>query len=158
MSTINQQAFNNARQLIQRDFGNVTDLPEDLRNTVVNTYYEFCCLELEFNHGPHHHPDYYHATNTVGPKLGWLGNLKKFYDEDVRLRAAVKHLPEIISGMREFKRDGETTGYKLAVSMAIDLFKYRIPRSIYKSPVRLAIERPFYALKVREIPDLWRLI
>ena len=39
MSTISEQALNNARKLIQRDLGDVMDIPEDLRNTIVNTYY-----------------------------------------------------------------------------------------------------------------------
>jgi hypothetical protein len=43
-------------------------------------------------------------------------------------------------------------------SAALDLFKHRISRAIYKSSIRLVIERPFYACQVREIPNLWKLL
>jgi hypothetical protein len=125
MATINEKALNNARQLIHRDLGDVSDLPENLRNTVVNTYYEFCCLDLELNRGPHYHPCYYRATNTVRPNQGLLADHVKFFDELAHVQASVPHIPTIISGIRGMKKSGEMEGYKLAVSVALDLFKYR---------------------------------
>ncbi len=153
MSTINKEALDKARKLIQRDLGDVMDLPEDLRNTVVNTYYEFCSFRLDFDRGPHYHP-----SRVRYPKDGYLAALEKYDKELAHLEASVENLPQIINGMREMKKHGEMEGYKLSLSLALDMFKYRIPHAPDKSSIRLALERPFYAPKVREIPDLWKLL
>jgi hypothetical protein len=158
ISKINQAAWDNARQLLRRDLADVIDLPEDLRNTVVNTYYEFCCLALELNQGPHHWPCYYRATNTPRPNDDPVAAQAKFYSEWAILMPAVKHLPEMISAIRRLKADGEMRGYKLSVSLVLDTFKYRIPGLQEKSSFRVALERPFYASKVNEIPNLWKLL
>jgi hypothetical protein len=153
MSTINEEALNNARKLILRDLGDLKDIPVDLRNTVVNTYYQFCSFRLDFNRGPHYHP-----SGVRFPNHGWLGGLEKYYKESAHLEASVENLPQIINGMREMKKHGQMEGYKLSLSVALDLFKYRIPNAPNKSSIRLALERPFYAPKVREIPNLWKLL
>jgi len=49
-------------------------------------------------------------------------------------------------------------GYKLSVSLVLDMFKFRIPGLQEKSSFRVALERPFYASKVNEIPNLWKLL
>jgi hypothetical protein len=54
-----------------------------------------------------------------------LADHVKFFDELAHVQASVPHIPTIISGIRGMKKSGEMEGYKLAVSVALDLFKYR---------------------------------
>jgi hypothetical protein len=103
----------------------------DLRNAVVNTHYEFFCLDLELNRGPHYHP-----ARVRYPEDDHATGLEKFYRELAYLQASVRNLPAIISGIRAMKKDGEMEGYKLAVQVALDLFKYRIPNVPDKSSIR----------------------
>ena len=67
-------------------------------------------------------------------------------------------MPEMIATMRDFASTGDERNYRRSVQAFLDAFKYRIPGIHQQSPLRLAVERPFYAAKAKEIPNLWRLL
>lgn len=49
MKAIDTASLDQARQMIKERFGALSDLPEDVRNTITNTYYEFCHMGIELN-------------------------------------------------------------------------------------------------------------
>jgi len=151
MTPLNYEALNRARLLIKRDFGDLSDLPEELRNTLANTYYEFCYLGMELE-GEFAFP----SAITMEDNL--VGGMEKFANESAHLNAAVNILPEVIGGLRGMKREGRSEGYELCVSLIFDIFKYKIPDANIKTKVQLAAERPHYSSQVREIPNLWKLV
>jgi hypothetical protein len=151
MNPVNKEALSNARQMMNRHFGeDISDLPQEIRNTLANIYYEFSCLVIRFEGGQH--------PETMLKAHGFMRGLKKFAEENAFLRSAVDALPTIISEMRSLVSAGNRKGYDLSVRLFLDTFKLRIPDMDKKSVLRVAIERPFYSSRVREIPDLWRLI
>jgi hypothetical protein len=128
-------------------------LREDLRNTIANTYYNWGCAVVESE-----------ISQTTGrlPKSVFLE--KNVFDGTIRmlkerglLHSAVENLPGIVASLRELARDGKHETCDLGIQVLLDVFKYQIPDAPTKSPIRLFFERPFYARKVTEIPNLWRL-
>jgi hypothetical protein len=151
MNPINKEALSKAGQMMKRDFGeDISDLPQEIRNTLANIYYEFSCLVIRSESGQH--------PEAMLKARGFMEGLKKFAEENAFLRSAVDALPTIISEMRKLARAGNRKGYDLSVRLLLDTFKLRIPDMDKKSVLRVTIERPFYSSKVREIPDLWKLI
>jgi hypothetical protein len=151
MTPLNNEALNRTRLLIKRDFGDLSDLSEELRNTLVNTYYEFCDLGMELE-GEFAFP------SAVAMEGDLVAGMEKFAKESAHLNAAVRSFPEVIAGLRGMKREGRIEGYNLSVSLILDIFKYRIPDANTKTGAQLDAERPRYASQVREIANLWRLV
>src|SRR2546426_389133 len=71
----------------------------------------------------------------------------------ISLRYTMGTMSDIVQGLRKMIRDGEQQAADRTLVAFFDAFKYRIPDLHKKSSIRVAIERPFYALKVREIPN-----
>src|SRR5882672_3296734 len=110
MTPINHEALDAARQLIRRDFGEVSDLPEDLRNTVVNTYYEYSFVGVETK-GEFAWP------SSIALEGGLMKGLEKFFGDADHLEAAVRTLPDVIRGIRGMRDSGKHEGYRLTVSL-----------------------------------------
>ena len=151
MNPINKEALSKARQMMNRDFGeDISDLSQEIRNTLTNIYYEFSCLVIRSQSGQH--------PEAMLKARGFMQGLKKFAEENAFLRSAVDALPTIISEMRKLARAGDRKGYEFLVRLFLDTFKLRIPNVDKKSMLRLTFERSYYSSKVKEIPDLWKLI
>jgi hypothetical protein len=151
MTPLNKEALSRARQTINRHFGeDISDLPQEIRTTLANIYYEFSYLNISLEGG--------HAPDAILMADDFERGLKKFSEDNAFLRSAVDALPSIISEMRKLVSAGNRKGYDFSVRLFLDTFKLRIPDMDKKSMLRLTFERPFYSSKVREIPDLWKLI
>jgi hypothetical protein len=148
MSAIDPEALKRAKEMVNRNLGGIADLEEELRNTVANTYYRICQLDLEQEAG-------------LPLRIGLEGDLekgwKKFCEEASLLTAGAKHLPELLEIIRDCQKKGNRIEYEKGKQGVLDMFKYRIPDLAKKSALRVSMERPFYAAKVDEIPNLWSL-
>ncbi|HTA95050.1 MAG TPA: hypothetical protein VK769_02900 [Verrucomicrobiae bacterium] len=149
MTPLNHKALNQARQLIKSDLGDLSDLPEELRNTLANTYYEYCYLGLELE-GEFAFP------SVISMESDPVAGMNKFVSESAHLEAAVKALPEVIRGLRGITRQGNEN-YERWTSLILDIFKYRIPDADKKTRSQLDADRAHYASQVQEIPNLWRM-
>ena len=149
MTPVHTEALNRARQIIRRDFGDLSDLPEELRNTLANTYYKFCHMSMELE-GDYAFPDMIALSGDL------VKGTKAFIKETSLLQAGVQTLPKVVSAIRSIIANDEDP--ELAIRVCLDIFKYRIPGVDKKSSLRVKLERPFYAAKVDEIPNLWRLL
>ena len=149
MTPINNQAIDQARKLIAREYGNLSDLPEEVRNTLVNVYYEFCYMSSERKSK--------FAFPTIFKLAGnLLDGAEQHFKESAHLQASINNMPQIIGGLRSMSPDEE--GYDLVVEVFLDIFKYKIDDADKKSFEQLRAERPKYKAGVREIPNLWRLL
>jgi hypothetical protein len=149
MTAINPEALKRTREMVNRLLGGIADLEEELRNTVANTYYRISQLDLEQEAG---FPLRIGVENDL--ETGW----RKFTEEASLLTAGAKFLPEIIGLIRDAQKMGDRVEYEKGRQGVLDMFKYRIPHLPKKSAFRVNLERPFYARKVDEIPNLWKLL
>jgi hypothetical protein len=150
MIPIHPEALKRAREMVNRDFGSIADLEEELRNTIANTYYRLGHLDLEAERE-------FGFPLMISLESGLGKGLEKFAEESALLTAGAKFLPEIIKTIRDLRKNGDLAEYQKGRQTVLDMFKYRIPDLPKKSAFRLTVERPFYAARVEEIPNLWRL-
>jgi hypothetical protein len=150
MKTLNTEALNQAKQVIKQQFGDLFDLPEDVRNTIANTYYEFCLISTEHNK--------FSNPQSIALANSFEEGLKKYSSDIAHIKSAAKFMPEIIAEIREIRKKGEQNNYKFLLQVFQDNFKYRIPNALNKSSLRLSLERPFYVGKAKEIQNLWKLV
>ena len=143
--TIDHSALVEASELVKRDLGGLSDLPDSLQNTLANTYYEYCLLLNKTA-----------RYNVVFSERDVIEGTKRLIDDFAHVKSAVLNLPELIRLLRLMDRNEEE--YAISMRFLIDHFKYRIPNVDKKSPIRLLFERPFYACRVREIPNLYSLM
>lgn len=151
MKALNTKALDQARQLIKQRFGDLSDLPEDVRNTIANTYYEFCHMGTELNHE-------FATPQTVALADDFMKGFKEYGADAAHIMSSAEFMPEIIAGIREVRNKGNGEHYKFVLQVFLDNFKYRIPNAGQKSSLRLNIERPFYVAKVKEIENLRKLV
>jgi hypothetical protein len=151
MPPISEPALTRARELINREIGDMTELPEETRNTIANVYYEFAAMEIELD-----------RPNAWPSQLSLAGDLKKgieqFGKNAAFLNASMETMADIVKGIRQFAREGNRKGYDLTIKIFQDMFKYRIPDIHKKTSIKVSIERPFYDSKVIEISNLWKLL
>ena len=150
MNTLQQDALDFARQLVKRDLGDLSDLPEEVRNTLANIYYEFAQMNLELNR-----PFAFPSTIALADDV--VEGAKKFVKDAAWLTSCVDHLPQAVEGLRAIRRERSRSDYDFCVRAFQSNFKYRIPDLDKKPSWRVTLERPFYASKVQEIPNLWRM-
>jgi hypothetical protein len=148
LAQINQSALRQARNLITRDYGDLSDLPEEVRNTVVNVYYEFCCASLELK-------EKFPYPQIIRQAKDLRAGLKQFCEQEAFYVSAMNNLPKIINELRKISPDKE--GYEFIIQVILDIFKYRIPDVNEKTPNQLNEERPAYKANIKEITDLWKL-
>ena len=151
MKTLNTVALDQARQIIKQRFGDLSDLPEDVRNTIANTYYEFCHMGTELNHE-------FATPQTVALADDFMKGFKEYGADAAHIMSSAEFMPEIVTEIRAIRNKGEHENYKFLIKVFLDNFKYRIPNALQKSGVRLNLERPFYTGKVKEIENLWKLV
>jgi hypothetical protein len=151
MNPINKEALTRAKQMMSRDFGgDISDLSQEIRNTLANVYYEFSCLVIRAEAG--------RPPEAMLKARDFEQGLKKWSEDNAFLKSSVRELPTIISEMRKVVRAGNRKGYDVLARLFLDTFKLRIPDLDKKSVLRVAIERPFYGSRIKEIPDLWKMI
>ena len=151
MNPINKEALTRAKQMMSRDFGgDISDLSQEIRNTLANVYYEFSCLVIRAEAG--------RPPEAMLKARDFEQGLKKWSEDNAFLKSSVRELPTIISEMRKVVRAGNRKGYDVLARLFLDTFKLRIPDLDKKSVLRVAIEHPFYGSRIKEIPDLWKMI
>lgn len=131
---INQKALENTKNVIKKNFGDTSDIPEELRNTIINIYYKFALI-LE-------------NPNEI--------LLKNDSNEFVFYTSAVKTLPEMISTYRSAIKTCSLEEKNRVTEMYLYMFKYQIPDVLSKRIITLrAISK---SKNIDEIPELYKLI
>ena len=134
---------------MREQIGTLSDLPEELRNTVANIYYEYACIEVERNGNPNWLPSRLPGENPSDTMRRWTARSSTIF-------AALNLLPKLIPGLRDLVKRGVIDAYQAAVSVALAMLKYDIRDATEKTALRLKIEKKLRSRSVHEIPALWR--
>ncbi len=139
---------------IRNQYGDINDLPRELANTIVNTYYFFNLWYYASKGGevlPRVMPE---SKSKEGINKG----IKLSLYEQGELLSKIKFMPKIIEDIRKARKNATIFEYNLLVSIAIDTFKYDIRNAINMNVIIRSIVRFFSRNRVKEIPDLIDLL
>ncbi len=134
--------------LIRERIGSISDLPDEMGNTIANVYYRLC-MELQRSS-----PEQVSPSPTKASDL--LDTLTSNARQTAHLIAAARAVPEMVSGFREIDPFRQPNARKAALDLFLDLFKYNIPNAHKMVGLRRMIGRS--CRKPNEIPGLNALI
>lgn len=146
MPRVNSYAVSLARATVRKVYGSLYDLPEEIRNTIANTYYEYYCMQEEGGIKG--------LWDRLAGRGEFMSGIKLAVEDKAHLAAAVNNMPEVMNRIRAIAKDGRNCDMVYEVFLMI--FKYRMPDADKKSLEQMRLERPSYAARVREIPELWK--
>jgi hypothetical protein len=147
---INREALNRARDAIYSLIPTFTHLPEDVKNTITNIYYEDSLMKMELLQ-KNALPKQLREAKTL------LKGLQAFGEDTAFLHAALATIPEIVAPISSLLQTGNRASED-ALNLFRDMFKYRIPDIDKKTGLRVKLERLIYSKRVKEIPNLWMLM
>ena len=120
-----------AKRLIDKDLGDLSDLPADLRNTVANIYYKNI-HNVEKLKSPSVEKESYDQTDFIVPSMREM----RYFNQHEEIKDAVFLL-------REAKNKRGQKHCKFLLEMILDIFKYRIPDAEEKAMIIRKAERMF---------------
>lgn len=139
---MNQEALDNARIKIEEGFGDISDLSEELQNTIANIYYQA-------------------AQIAQSPHKAILGNgidkIQNGIEDTSFYISAVESLPGIIEAFREdVLQKGNEDDINFMNEVFICMYKYRVKNALSKPLFVVKMIKAFSKKKVNEIPDLYK--
>lgn len=140
--SLEDAAFEQAKQKIKREIGDVTFLPYELLNTVCNIYY---LSELS-------NFDQKYLLKEIN--LLPYGDIDTLIYQASKLSSNRKHVAGMIDALKQIDPHTEKNLFKFSVNFALDVLKYDIENAEHKSEIRRKIERRKMRKYVIEIPDL----
>lgn len=151
MTEIDSEAVKQARLLVKADFDQITDLPIELQNTIVNIYYKLAQSALSRQRGEKE-PGLVALADFTGKSY------RRYVEDSVFLIESRKSLPGIICSLRTdvlAKQDQESIDFM--ISFLLGVFKYRIPNIMEMSMLRTKFEKWRRNSSVDEIEHLYQL-
>lgn len=128
-----------AKDDISRIYGDISDLNEEVQNTIANIYYNAVLIN----------------NNPVGYEFAnGISGFRKTIQDTAFYTNALEHLPIIISNIRETMSDGNEEGINMLNQVTLFVFKYRIKGAMSKPLFLLNILKLFSKKNVNEIPNL----
>lgn len=138
------------RTVIEESFGDLSDLPKELANTVANIYYNHYNYIANYKACKgKYFPDELKDGNN------FISNFEQFIQNKIFLETSVESLPDIIDNLRDME-EVDANLYNYTVEVLLDIYKYKIKNVLKKSLIRRRIERRF--CEVNEITNLIDLI
>jgi hypothetical protein len=131
--SIDREALAGAVQSIHTNFGDVSDLPDELVNTIANIYYR---LHLVPKVNLPRTPD----------------EFEQFVKRSSHTTTAIKYLPSMVQSAREVRADANSYGH--VVGTMIDILKYGMEPDFALHASESERKRRRDHRKVDEIPDL----
>jgi len=146
---IDNEILKKCKFMVEKDLGDLNDLPKELANTFVNFYYRVFELEkkLEGKSNSHLLDD----NNDI------IQSMKDFSFEFHFILEHFKRIPDYVYHLREIKIK-EPEGYEYIVNLYLDILKFRIDDAHNKSEIRRRLERLLHRKKVNEIPNLIQML
>ncbi len=123
--------------MIRRDYANLDDLPQELQDTIAHIYYN-TAVAMQYEDGG------------LGAK-GISGMHEAIEDATFNI-STVKHLPEMISAVREdLISKGKQNDANFMFKVFILMFKYRIPNVEKSSLFAGTIKKLFYCKHAKHV-------
>lgn len=133
-------------EAIQRDFGDLDDLPRELANTISNIYFKlFLLAEGQMLSG-----------RKRPAKQNLLGAVTEFSELTAHLTSATRFLPAMVGDLREMRSAGRLDIYQYSLDFMLDVFKFRIKKADEKRPITRRLERLFE--RPNEVKDLYTYV
>lgn len=149
--SICNKSLRNAYEELIEDFGELSDLPDELVNTLANIYYRFYILQEHLGAGgntPFLTP-YIDSSSSV------MRGMNDFNAFSTQTLSAFKYAKELIDAARN-TREQNNKFFHFLVTLTLDILKYDINNASTKSPLRRFFERRLK--KVREIENLLHIM
>jgi hypothetical protein len=135
---------------LHADFGDLSDLPKELANTLANVYYRFFMLAPSAT-GQTMEERAMDLQREMLRQGDALEGYKKLMNSMAATEAGFRFAKDFIKAVRGAR--GKTPDFsRYLIVLTLDILKYDIDNANTKTPLRRAIERKFK--KVDEIPDL----
>ncbi len=109
------------KEIIQKEFLDLNDIPYELANTIANIYYKSLVYATDKSINPM-------SKHLPYNKNGWSVvdcMTQSLYDIEV-VQRELEFVPVLIKELREQKQRNHQFEYKMAVLMALDTLKYNI--------------------------------
>jgi len=134
---------------LKQRYGDLEDLPNELRNTVANVEYRILLLARN-------------PAQSLGRELLKGGSGQRFVRDAAFYASIGPTLPELIDNVRNLRTamdKGEVTPalYNYTVELLLDIMKHKIDKAHKKSALRRAVERRFVSQAQEEIPQLYEV-
>lgn len=134
---------------LQQRYGDLEDLPIELRNTVANVEYGILLLARN-------------PAQALGKELIRGGSGQRFIRDAAFYASIAPALPELIANLRMLRASmdkGEVKPalYTYTVELLLDILKHKINRAHKKSALKRAVERPFVSKAHEEISQLYEV-
>jgi hypothetical protein len=155
---LSKEVISGIKSMIINDFGDLSDMPKELANTILNIYYVIYVRNSQQKNskGPCFPNENFNAKDAGSAYM-------KFVKDRAFYIASIEELPGIVQSIREARlesiRDGGQVSkiiYDDLVNVTVDIFKYRIDNAYNKFPLRRMLERKLK--KVDEIQNLTDII
>jgi len=134
---MDQQTLLVTRQSLINDFGNLSDLPHELANTIANVYYRYCALADV--------PDRHFRS--IDDSIAAIAELE-------RVQTEFEFARKVVAQLRDLRQKAHPSLVAVSSELFLSILKYRIDDAMNKSPIRLMFERFLHRHKVSEIPRL----
>jgi len=146
MEELNRDALRRAADTIRIDLGSLTDLPDELANTIVNIYYRACELLLHDNR-----PD---ALPRAVKQSGDIEDGMREHIASLGALTKQEAIPKMIAALRSVDRHHQPNLYAMTYNFVLDVLKYEIKNASNKPEIWRRVERLFRRGLVKEIPRL----
>lgn len=136
---ISIDALHKAAEALNEDLGDISDLTDELANTLANIYYRFF-VNLEYVSKGRN-------SNLLDPYISNSGNLQENFSNynnfSAETIAGFESAKVFVSAIRQAHLKGHEPSYSYLCVLTLDILKYNIDKANTKSAVRRAIERKF---------------
>jgi len=136
----NNEVIELCENIIIKDFGDLSDIPYELANSIANTYYKFFKLSNEIE------------SNSIWENKNIFEGAQSYSKQLRKLQLKIDIIPNLITQLRKINQLKQPNMYKLWLNVSLDYLKYDIEHAMKKSGIRRAIERKLK--NVDEIPNL----
>ncbi len=154
--SISPKVLIECNNIISAKHGDLSDLPLELSNTIVNMYYNSIIIG-----GTPGKKDKQGGNNSIYTKhlfkykLDAFKATKAYQIYVIRLKGKMDVIDHAIQSLRELEASGNMTLYNDVYSKYMDWFKYDISSPWNKSSLRRTIDRYFNRRKVDEYSNLY---
>lgn len=152
----NQKVLEMCEKAIQKDLGDLDDLPYELANTVANVYYKYFDYAVDIVKRATNNPGW--IPKEMKRETDMMEGLTSFIENSTRFKSDFEAVPKCIEGLREINKHEKPNLYQFTVHFILDCFKYDIKDAHKKTELRRMIERKVRKKKVQEIPNLVDLL
>jgi hypothetical protein len=126
-----QDVLRMCEKAIQKDIGNLDDLPHELANTVANVYYKYFDQAFDVMKRASNNPGW--IPKEMKRETDLFEGLSSFLENSARFKSDFEAAPKFIEELREINKHEQPNLYQFTVEFILDCLKYDI-KNAHKKP------------------------